>query len=158
MGPGGRVAIAVLMASIVFAGCGEDGRSPEESRQEIAAVVNDLREALIAGDAPQACGYMSERGQRLFLRGARHTPELTGSFETCEQAVALSFADLTEVEIDRYRRVADVTPENVVLGDYESLADDAEAERAQVSCPSRGAYFVELVDDEWKLAVPFCTD
>jgi hypothetical protein len=147
----------VLATPVLVVGCGGDERPPEESRQEVAAVVNAMRAALLDGDADGACGYMSERGQRIFLRGARNSNGLTGPFETCEQAVASSLEGVTEVEIDRYRE-ADVKAGDVVLGDYESTDDDAEAERAQVYCPSRGAYSAELVDGEWKVLVPFCID
>ena len=62
-------ALGPIAAACVFAlsGCTGDSGSAEDPGEAILEVVERGRDALLEGDAPEACGLLTERGRRRAL-------------------------------------------------------------------------------------------
>jgi hypothetical protein len=146
------LAVLTLAGVLGLAGCNEsdDFAGWDRSggpREQVAALVDGVRQALSDGDGEKACSYMTARGQRLTVRVV--TRDL-GSVETCEEAVALFATELSADERDQFSDKNVVTPDEVAL--FENGSE------AEAQSDFRGAMMLKMVEGQWRVDVPFFVD
>jgi len=160
----GAVALSLLAVGLIAA-CGDDEPEPLDAGDaaEIAALINDVRSAWLDRDGAAVCDRLTERGQRLAVRISSESAKFgEAEIETCEQGIVALFGRVSE-ELSREYRAADVDIDPTDDPGFNESTDsvEIELERSQVDVPclddSGNSYFAVREDDEWKLAVPFCT-
>ena len=139
-----RFASAATVAGLVLCGCGGDDAAevPEFSgsdEQQVAKTVNAMFDAIAANDGATACGLMTDRGQRIWVKIITRNPESGGSGDTCEEAAdTVDWNGLAEYE-------------DVRAGD---VSIEVAGERATVTNDFGGMLTAESVDGTWLVDVP----
>lgn len=119
--------------------------TPASPEAEIADRVNELVNALVEGDGPVACSFMTARGQLIQKQLAARLGR--GKAETCEAAVREIGERVSDLpEDDRRRDVYPRTPGDVSI--------DSSGNHAQVAGQFRGAMQLRRVDGNWLVDVP----
>jgi hypothetical protein len=139
-----RLLCAAIGAALLVGGCGSsDEDSSKSDEEQIADVIQKMSVALGRGDGEEACSYMTQEGQQIYVDIAE---ELTDERpDSCEEAVPAILA-VAEVESEGASEVEIVNPGDVTV--------DREAGTASAAGEERGAMQLELVDGEWLVSVP----
>lgn len=140
---GRGIGLAVATLALALSACG--GEEPElptfggTDEEQIAATVNAMFAAIEAGDGETACGLMSERGQRIWVKIVRRNPEIGGSGETCVETVESITADPAQRGVRVDAKSVEVAPGG---------------DTAQVTNRYGGTLTATFVDDRWLVEVP----
>ena len=148
MGRRGLLGPALASLALLIAGCG-GGDGPTltfdgTDEEQIAATVNTMTAAIAAGEGAVACGLMTDRGQRAFIRIGGQVPGSEG-VDSC-QAAAPALAG-SGYDPGDYR----ITLRDVSI-------DSENPDRAQANCDLRGAFLLLRTADGWRVSAPFCVD